>query len=351
MRVVQVTQSYPPSQGGVENHVEAISTRLVEAGHDVTVISADAGAGKRSETRDGVVIRRFRSLSPSGAYHFAPQVAGAIRSRDPDVVHVHNYHALLLPFAAFVANDATLIVTPHYHGGSESSFRDRLLQLYHPIGQWVLDRADVVVAVSNWERKQLRADFDIEAEVIPNGIEVDRFSTGEAYNHDRPYLLCVGRLEKYKGVQHAIRAMTNFPEYDLLIAGSGPYRDQLEDTAEEVNVEDRVRFLGYVSDENLPGLYRGAEVFVTLSSFESFGLTVGEALASRTPCVVLRRGALVDWEEYEGVVGVDSPNPESVRQAVESARSSDTPIDSIPIWDDHVEKLLEKYQYSQYDGS
>jgi glycosyltransferase involved in cell wall biosynthesis len=215
--------------------------------------------------------------------------------------------------------------------------------LYHPIGQWALDRADVVVAVSDWERKQLRADFKIEAEVIPNGIEVDRFSTAEVYEHNRPYLLCVGRLEQYKGVQHAIRAMTKFPEYDLLIAGSGPYRDQLENTAKEVNVEDRVRFLGYVSDENLPRLYRSAEVFVTLSSFESFGLTVGEALASGTPCVVLRRGALVDWEEYEAVVGIDSPRPESVRQAVESARSSDAPIDGIPVWDDHVGKLLKKY--------
>lgn len=343
MRIVQVTQSYPPSQGGVENHVEAISTRLVEAGHEVTVISADAGVSKRSETRDGVTVRRFRSFSSSGAYHFAPQVAGAIRRCDPGVVHAHNYHALLLPFAAIAANDATLVVTPHYHGGSESGFRDRLLQLYHPIGQWVLDRADTVVAVSEWERKQLRADFGIEAEAIPNGIEVDRFSTAEPYDHDCPYLLCVGRLEKYKGVQHAIRAMTEFPDHDLLVAGSGPYREQLENIAERTNVKDRVHFLGYVSDEALPGLYRSAEVFVTLSSFESFGLTVGEALASGTPCVVLRRGALVDWEAYEGVVGVDSPDTGSIQQAINSVRSSNVPINKIPVWDDHVEKLLRIY--------
>jgi glycosyltransferase involved in cell wall biosynthesis len=343
MHVVQVTQSYPPSQGGVENHVEAISTRLAEAGHKVTVVSADAGTSNRSETRDGVTVRRYRSLTPSGAYHFAPQVAGAIRRLEPDVVHAHNYHALLLPFAAIAANDAKLVVTPHYHGGSESGFRDRLLQLYHPIGQWVLDRADAVVAVSDWERDQLRADFDIEAKVIPNGIDVDRFSAAEPYDHDRPYLLCVGRLEEYKGVQQVIRAMTEFPNHDLLIAGSGPYREQLETITERANVEDRVRFLGYVSDEELPGLYRGAEVFMTLSSFESFGLTVGEALASGTPCIVLRRGALVDWETYGGVVGIDSPDMESIHQAIKTVCSSDVPVDGIPVWDSHVDKLLDIY--------
>lgn len=343
MHIVQVTQSYPPSQGGVEKHVEAISTRLVSQGHKVTVVSADKGVGDQFETRDGVTVRRHKSLSPSGAYHLAPQVASTVRECDPDVIHAHNYHALLLPFAALAVNDATFVVTPHYHGGSESGFRNQLLRLYHPIGRRILHHADTVVAVSEWERKQLQNDFAVEAQVIPNGIEIERFSTANPFEHGRSYLLCVGRLEQYKGVQHAIRAVAELPEYDLLIAGSGPYREHLENVAKQLNVEDRIQFLGYVADEDLASLYAGAEVFVTLSSFESFGLTVGEALASGTPCVVLRRGALVDWEAYDGVVGVDSPETGSVRQAVNSVCSLDVPIDEIPVWDDHVDELLTLY--------
>lgn len=343
MHVVQVTQSYPPSQGGVENHVEAISTRLVEAGYDVTVLSADAGTGERTESKNGVTVRRYRSFSPKDAYHFAPQVADVIRKIEPDIVHAHNYHALLLPFAAFAARDTPLIVTPHYHGGSETRFRDLLLKIYHPIGQCVLDLANAVVAVSEWERDQLRSDFGIEPKVIPNGIDVDRFSTAEPHNHVRPYLLYVGRLEKYKGVQYAIRTMTEFPDHDLLIAGSGPYKKQLKNVAKRTGVEDCVHFLGYVPDQDLPSLYRGAEVFVTLSSFESFGLTVGEALAAGTPCVVLRRGALVDWETYESVVGVDSPDIKRVSQAVNSVRSLDVDKSRIPRWGDHVERLINLY--------
>jgi len=343
MHIVQVTQSYPPSQGGVENHVEAISTRLCKRGHEVTVISADRGVGKRCEVRDGVTIHRYKSVSPGGVYHLSPQVALSIKKCGPDVVHAHNYHALLLPFAAAGAHSSRLIITPHYHGGSESEFRERLLRLYHPIGKHVLNIADAVVSVSEWESKKIHDDFGIETEVIPNGINLEAFLDTTSYGHEQQYLLCVGRLEKYKGIQDVIRSISGLSDYDLLIAGSGPYRDQLKKVAKNVDVADRVHFLGYVSDNVLPSLYRGAEVFISLSSFESFGLTVGEALAAGTPCLVFRRGALLDWESYEGVTGIDTKEPEDVINGIVQAESLSPCPQSVPRWDEHVDKLEKLY--------
>ena len=344
MFVIQVTPGYPPSQGGVETHVEAISERLSERGHKVTVVSADAGIGDRRERQEGVVIRRCRSIAPGGAYHFAPGVTPAVRRLDPDVVHIHNYHALTLPAAAVACRDARLVVTPHYHGGSASRVRDALLRLYRSVGGRALRSADAVVAVSEWEREQLAADFGVDATVVPNGIEVNRFADALPYDHDRPYLLCVGRLEKYKGVQHAIRALPDLPNYDLLVAGSGPYRADLERIAERTGVAERVDFRGYVPDDALPGLYAGAEVFLALSSFEAFGLTVGEALAAGTPCVVQRRGALDDWERYDGVVGIEEVEPDTVRDAIARAQSSSVESGAVPRWDDHVDRLLQIYR-------
>lgn len=344
MHIAQVTQSYPPSQGGVENHVEAISTRLSKRGHKVTIISADAGIGEKHELRDGVSVHRCRSISPNGVYHLSPQVMLAIRKYDPDIIHVHNYHALLLPFAAVAAHNSKLIITPHYHGGSESELRDRLLSLYYPIGKRVLNRADAIISVSKWENKKIKDDFGIETEIIPNGIEVEEFLDVEPYEHGRQYLLCVGRLEKYKGVQDVIRAIVNLPAYDLLIAGSGPYRDRLEEVVKEEGVSGRVHFLGYVSDHALPSLYSGAEVFITLSSFESFGLTVGEALAAGAPCLVLRRGALVDWESYKGVIGIDTKEVEDVIDGIIQAESLSSCPQSVPRWEDHVDKLEQVYR-------
>ncbi|WP_435178022.1 glycosyltransferase family 4 protein [Halorussus sp. AFM4] len=354
MRILQVTPRYPPHTGGVETHVAEISRRLAARGHDVTVLAADAEEGlPRRETRDGVRVRRLRGFAPGGAFHVAPGIARAVRRSDPDVVHAHNYHSLPVFFAALglvdapvlrrKAGDVRFVVTPHYHGGSASDLRDRLLSLYRPLGGWALRRADDLVAVSEWERERLWADFGIDAAVIPNGLDVERFSDATPEERERPYLLCVGRLEAYKGVQHAIRALSELLEFDLLIAGSGNYRFELERVAREAGVGERVEFLGYVADERLPGLYAGAAAYLLLSEFEAYGMTVAEALASGTPCVVRTGSALDDWVSDAGVVGVDDVSRDTVADAVRTARGRDPDASRVVGWDAVADEIETVY--------
>lgn len=343
MKIVQVTHQYPPTTGGVGAHVSAISEAFSERGHDVTVLSADAGAdGADDENQSGVTIRRFRSISPGGAFHFAPRMRRAVEAVDADVVHAHNYHALVALSAARGVDDESFIVTPHYHGHSDSAIREQLLKLYRPVGRRVLKRADTVVAVSKWERDQLRADLGVDATVVPNGVEIQRFVEVEPHKRDQPYVLTVGRLEEYKGVQHVIAALTELDGYELIVAGEGPYRGALEDAATRLGVDDRVAFLGYVPDNELPSLYAGAAVHVTLSTLESYGLTVAEALAAGTPCVVRQMGALAEWTGNEGVVGVEDVTPGTTADAIEVADSHSVEAELLD-WDDVAERLLEVY--------
>jgi glycosyltransferase involved in cell wall biosynthesis len=262
---------------------------------------------------------------------------------DADVVHAHNYHSIPLLFAALAAGDARFVVTPHYHGGSASSWRDRLLSAYRPLGGWALRRSDAVIAVSEWERGQLELDFGVDPTVIPNGLDVKCFADAEPESRERPYLLTVGRLKKYKGVQHAIRALGELAEYELVIAGSGPYRDALERVAREAGVADRVAFLGYVGDERLPGLYAGAEVFLNLSEFEAYGMTVAEALAAGTPCVVREAGALTEWIQHDGCVGVTGINPKTVADAVETVADL-VVIATVPTWEEVTNRVIDRYE-------
>jgi len=342
MKILQVTPRYPPQSGGVESHVQQISERLVDRGHDVTVVTADARKeGKHRDQQNGVVVRRYQSLAPNDVIHFCPQITTAVRTSDAEIVHAHNYHSLPLVFAALGAGNRRFVVTTHYHGGSASSIRKRLLSVYHPIGRRSVQRADEVIAVSEWERDQLRTDFAVEATVIPNGVAIDRFNEATATEHDRPYLLTVGRLEAYKGVQHMIRAMNLLPEYDLLIAGSGSYREQLEQLAHEEGVAEQVAFLGYVADEELPRLYAGADVYVTMSEFEAYGMTVAEALAAGTPCVVRDGAALQDWAQKDGTVGISTVTPESIQQAVRSVNQISIPGLENRSWEMVTTQLLE----------
>ncbi|WP_336024883.1 glycosyltransferase family 4 protein [Halobellus salinisoli] len=341
MRVLQVTPRYPPQSGGVETHVKEISERLVDRGHEVTVVSADAGMeGERREVRNGVSVRRYRSIAPGDAMHVCPQIVAAVRRADVDVVHAHNYHSFPLFFAALGVGDRKFVVTTHYHGGSASSVRDRLLSLYRPFGRWAVRRADEVIAVSEWEKEQLASDFEVEATVVPNGVDVERFAEAEPVERERPYILTVGRLEEYKGVQHVIRAMGELSEYDLLVAGSGPYRAELERIAREEGVADRVEFLGYVDDDELPGLYAGAEVYVTMSEFEAYGMTVAEALAAGTPCVVRDVAGLQDWADIGGVYGIERVSLDTLRSLIKSKEAVPRRSISERSWESTTDKII-----------
>ena len=342
-RVLQVTHRYPPQTGGVETHVRELSERLVTRGHEVTVFSADAGEAERdAERRGGVDIRRFDAFAPAETLYFAPGVAPAVRRHDADIVHAHNYHAFPALFAVIGSTDTPFVFTTHYHGSSASAVRDRLLSLYEPLGGWTMRQADEVIAVSEWEHARIREDFGVDAIVIPNGLSVDRFENASPEDRDGKYLLCVGRLEKYKGVQHVIRALTQLPEYDLVIAGTGSYREELARFAEQNGVAERIEFLGFVPDERLPELYAGANVFLNLSTHEAYGMTVAEALASGTPCVVRSRRGLRDWVSEDSVVDVEAVGSLSVSEAVHEAATLSVTA-SIPDWDDVTQSVRSVY--------
>jgi len=289
-----------------------------------------------------VRVCRFRSISHTGSFYFAPQIAITVWRADTDVIHAHNYHAFPLLFAAASVTDEQLVVTTHYHGASANGVRNVLLSGYRPLGRYAVRRTNDLISVSNWERERLEEDFGVEATVIPNRVDINRFANAEAERRDRQYLPCVGRLEKYKGVQHVIRALSELPEYDLVIAGSGPYRNELERIAREEYVSDRVDLLGYAEDERIPKLYSGAAVYLALSEFEAYGIIVVEALSAGTPCVVREKGGLRNWTRRDGVIGVSDTSALELSNAVRSVVEQ-SPSEQIPTWDNVVSELIEVY--------
>lgn len=264
------------------------------------------------------------------------------RSESLDVIHAHNYHAFPFLFGAFAATGATLVATPHYHGRSAWPIRDRLLSLYRPLGRRALRKADAVVAVSEWERRSLARDFGCEPTVVRNGLDVDRFAGVVPERRDRPYLLAVDRLERYKRIDLAVRALAERPAYDLLIVGHGPDGRRLKQLAEAEGVGDRVELLGYVDEERLPRLYAGASVHLTLSEHEAYGLTVVESLAAGTPCVVRETGALSGWADRSDCVAA-AASSRAVGDAIDAAVGVDAPATPLRSRDDCVEELNDVY--------
>jgi glycogen synthase len=142
--------------------------------------------------------------------------------------------------------------------------------------------------------------------IVPGSVDVERFhvtaSKATARERlglpkDRPILLSVRRLVRRMGLMELISALkivqARVPDVLLCIAGRGLLRQDLEQRAVELGLADHVRFLGYVDDEDLPYLYRAADLNVVPTvALEGFGLVAAESLAAGVPAMVTRVGGL-----------------------------------------------------------
>lgn len=333
MRIAQVCHRYSPNVGGVERHVQEIAERLALR-HEVEVISADlVGDLPRREVIKGVRVTRFRSLSPGNAYFIAPQITSYIKTSRFDVIHAHNYHALPALFACQSCKGERLIFTPHYHGLGSTPFRDMLNKPYRKVGSRIFERAEKIICVSNYERSLVIKDFGFEEkiEVIPNGINLDDIEKVEPFEHDGRLIFYIGRLDRYKNVDRVIEAMKYLPEYlHFYIGGTGTYRDDLRILIEKLDLADRVKLLGFVSEEDKYRWMKTCDLFINLSSVEAFGMTVLEALAAGAPAVVNAAGGLGEFaERFEGVksIDVDIVPPEALARLIEESVGSGVPED------------------------
>lgn len=144
---------------------------------------------------------------------------------------------------------------------------------------------DKISVVHHGVRPRFGKDLPTRAAAIRN-----------CYGLRRPYVLAVGTIQPRKDLPTLARAMTMAgDEHDLVIAGKrGWMADQVLAELDAAGLGGRLRLLGYVPDEDLPGLYAAASVFVQPSRFEGFGMPVLEAMSAGTPVLSASGSSLVE---------------------------------------------------------
>ncbi len=361
MKIAQICPRYFPCIGGVETHVKEISERLVLAGHEVEVITTDpTGKLNKRDTINGVKVTRFRSFAPGDAYYIAPQIYFYLKKHNYDVIHAHSYHALPAFFAALGKSEGKFVFTPHYHRSGHTPFRNLLHKPYRLFGKLIFSRADTVICVSEYEKKLLEDDFEVAGKIvkIPNGINIEEFKhlSRQQKKDGEKILLYVGRLEEYKGVQYIIQALPELQNFRLRVVGKGPYEEELRNMAERLGVTGRVEWLKDLSRKELLECYASADVFLMLSSHEAYGITVAEALAAGTQCVVAKGSALEEFVDGENCVGIESPvTPNSIIRAIrdmeEGNREKKYTLRSVKDWNEVAEKIIKVYDFTLKTGS
>ncbi|HEY6794073.1 MAG TPA: glycosyltransferase [Kineosporiaceae bacterium] len=270
----------------MEHHVAQLATGLAQSGDEVTVVTHRLDRAHPLVEESDVVVRRFPLTVATPDYRYSMALSGFLRqSRGAfDVVHVQSYHTLV-GVNALLAGIDRLIFTPHYHGTGHTRFRALLHKPYRLVGRRVVDRSAVIICVSQAEAQLFRSDFPAaqRVHVIPNGASAPAPSP-EAV-HSCPVtdddVVTIGRLETYKRNDLLIEALTRLsPPTRLVVVGEGPARPELERRAAELDVRDRVLFLGRVSRDALDAVLARAPVVASASEHEAFGLSVADGIAA-----------------------------------------------------------------------
>jgi phosphatidylinositol alpha-1,6-mannosyltransferase len=227
------------------------------------------------------------------------------------------------------------------HGRDLLILRDQVSRssMKRRTARMLLGGASVLVTNSNWTADLCRtalADIEIKPgrdfiRVVPLGADPDTFRPGvdssmvrDRYGlHGRRWLLSVARLTRHKGLDTAIRTLADlgstYPDLGYVIVGSGEDAAFLANLSHALGVADRVKLLRDVPDDELPGLYNSAQVYLGLSrhmerQVEGFGISLVEASACALPVLAGRTGGIPDAVR-DGETGllVDVDQPGEIR--------------------------------------
>jgi glycosyltransferase involved in cell wall biosynthesis len=298
MRVLRVTQKlYPETMGGGAYHAHALSRDQAAMGHDVTVLTVTSdGDQPRHEERDGyTVIRRPVTAELLGNDLSAGIARFLHGAADYDVIHAHSHLYFSTNLAALKRRFDAVPFAITNHGLYSQSAPEWLFRWYlRTLGRGTFDSADVVFCYTAADEKRLR-EFGVgtDIEVVPNGIDTDRFRpegpTSDLIGTGDPTILFVGRLVEGKRPGDALAAIErvreSHPDARLLFAGDGPLGADLERHVADRGLGSAVKLLGPISYEEMPRLYRAADLFVLPSRAEGLPRTVLEALSTGVPVV------------------------------------------------------------------
>jgi glycosyltransferase involved in cell wall biosynthesis len=280
-----------PQAGGAEIHLHEVFGRLAARGHDVTVLASGWKGGAPRTTADGMEIHRT-----GGRYTFLLRARSYYRrhwAADGFDVIVEDLNKVPL-FTPLWGSTPVVPLVHHLFGWT--AFREAsppmalaTVALEAPAPKLFHGLPAVAVSESTKADLVRRGFRPGDVSVIPNGVDLIRYTPDGRGRFPVPTLLYLGRLKRYKRVDLIIRAVARLADrgidVELRIGGKGDHRSKLEELVTRLGIGDRVHFLGFVSEEEKVELMRRAWVHLLTSPKEGWGIVNLEAAACGTPTI------------------------------------------------------------------
>jgi len=244
-------------------------------------------------------------------------------SKSLDMLHLHS------PISPPVKTDLPTVTTVHTSLSHKreviptKTFSDYLNEAQSIVGRrierYLINKSRKTTTVSESIKKHLSEKYTSENDIVvtPNGVDTAEFNPSK--NNDGKYrMLYTGRLAAVKGLPDLIQAIdrlnTDRSKWELVITGKGDYRDVLENQAEELGVEDKIEFTGFLPRNELVNYYENSDIFVFPSYYEGLPTSVLEAMAAGLPTVSTTAPGVRDLIDH-GKTGLLGP-PGDVDQLV-----------------------------------
>ena len=305
--------------GGAEDYINQTTEELESRGYEIEKISL---IGEKSDINFS---RKFprRYLQRFFAPIKVRKMKQKIKAFDPDVIHVHNIHYGEIPILRLLKNTPTPVVKTFHDytffcecgwgihgkklckGKPEKCLRDGEISPIHYLFRKPLHKLRTYMLMKSFE-KALAPSKDLTklankwmgTKTLHNFVDLEKY--GKNSEIKKKGLLYFGRIADEKGIDdllHAYSKIENPPQ--LKIAGKGD-ETKYRKMAEDLGIKEKVKFKGFIPEEEIPKLLQGAQAMVMPSKWrENSPLTLLEAMAAGTPVIAPEIGGFPDYIENE----------------------------------------------------
>lgn len=236
----------------------------------------------------------------------------------PDVIHAHftEMGCITSDFAKKI--EVPYVVTEHSSKINQyrisGELKDCALKAYKG--------ASVVIAVGNSLAHNIQRHTGISPKVVPNIIDTELFFRCKRQKHEGFHLVTTSNLIVLKRTWQILQALARIDtkdiDYRLTIIGDGPEMESLQHWAKTLNMENRITLAGYQSRENIASIYETADVFIMVSSSETFGVAYVEAMAAGLPVIATRCGGPEDFVNNNNGLMVDVDDIHQIAEAIKT---------------------------------
>jgi len=367
MIIVHAYHTFYPVIGGLERVVQKLAESQAALGHEVHVITSNCGAdGRPREEQVGAVyVHRVKALKPHYPDLMIPREMPLELLRRAGVVQGWSQNSL---FTYRVLREAKRLGKPvaMYFIGVDY-LRNHYNSLIRVFGYryqvWITKRfteiVDLALVTNEYEKKILKERYSLESIVLPHGVDEAYLKTPNLAEHFREKYRIDGRIVSYvarihptKGLDLLIKAFAEVakqvPDAVLVVAGKGDegYLRKCLRLAEKLGIRDKVRYLGYISEEDKLALIDASEAVVlpTRHAGESYPLLLDEVASRGKPMVVTNASrALACRAEEHGMI-VASPDAHSLASSIIDVltnKGHTCKEHKVYTWTEIAQKLLE----------